>query len=925
MKQMKFLSISLILCVFCGTLHAQNFELYQGKQVLAHTIVFKWKSLHKSFSQPSSPYQPTLQFADVLLKIEASTPEQKFPNAYMPESCDECVDLSLIYECEYTADIPIEQVLALFRNLPEIAYAEPLYLEQELYVPNDPKMSLQWIMNTCKIYQAWDIETGDENVVIGITDSGFDIDHIDLVNQIKYNIEDPINGYDDDFDGYVDNFRGWDFGNKDNNPDVADSDHGTWVAGISSAEPDNNFAIAGVGFNTKFLPIKVATDQGYITRGYEGVVYAADHDSDIINCSWGSEGTHSQYAQDVVTYVTYNRNALIVGAAGNSNNDGVFYPASYAGVLSVGAVVLGDEKWTSTANKGSNWNYFVDIVAPGSGFQTLQKNDGTITVSGGTSFASPIVSGVAALVKSYYPDITALELAERIRVTADDIYDISANQEYLHLLGSGRVNALNALNDSVSPSIRRTDFNVANRNGSYMFFPGDTLELYINFKNYLADATNIFVSVACENSYIAPINGTELFASFNSQEEKTTSEPLLFEIVETLPPDVETFFKITYSGNDYFGFEYFPVSFNPSHYNFEINTIKSTATANSTIAHLEPGKTDEYGLVYKNNVSCINEGGLLFSMSPNTVFARVKQKYDFSIVQFPEEVMSDSVDLLIYSAFENDMQKLAIDQYIYAYDDVDALFYEYRISQTTDSVFTDVYVGPYIDWLIMNQTYNKMAFVDSLQLGYAYSLDPWGIYSGIMPLHFHQTYFYAVDDANGLDSVYIKDGFSDEEIHFTLTRNKFVAGNYEDGGMVSSVSGTYIPELQPDSVAVIRFAFILGESLEEIVHTASQIKQNYITDTSTPPTSLSIIENDVNQPTVSQIQSEIQISYPMQSHEVRVSVNSIIGTEKLSKDIPVDVQTGKYTISTLDWHNGFYVLQVQYNDMNYVQKIYVYK
>jgi hypothetical protein len=253
------------------------------------------------------------------------------------------------------------------------------------------------------------------------------------------------------------------------------------------------------------------------------------------------------------------------------------------------------------------------------------------------------------------------------------------------------------------------------------------------------------------------------------------------------------------------------------------------------------------------------------------------------------------------------------------------LFYEYRISQTTDSVFTDVYVGPYIDWLIMNQTYNKMAFVDSLQLGYAYSLDPWGIYSGIMPLHFHQTYFYAVDDANGLDSVYIKDGFSDEEIHFTLTRNKFVAGNYEDGGMVSSVSGTYIPELQPDSVAVIRFAFILGESLEEIVHTASQIKQNYITDTSTPPTSLSIIENDVNQPTVSQIQSEIQISYPMQSHEVRVSVNSIIGTEKLSKDIPVDVQTGKYTISTLDWHNGFYVLQVQYNDMNYVQKIYVYK
>ncbi len=922
---MKFLSISLILCVFCGRLHAQDFELYQGKQVLAHTIVFKWNSLHKTFSQSSSPYQPTLQFADVLLKIEASTPEQKFPNAYLPDSCDECVDLSLIYECEYTADIPIEQVLALFRNLPEIAYAEPLYLEQELYVPNDPEMSLQWIMNTCKIYQAWDIETGDENVVIGITDSGFDIDHIDLINQIKYNTDDPINGIDDDFDGYVDNFRGWDFGNKDNNPDVADSDHGTWVAGICSAEPDNDIAIAGVGLNTRFLPIKVATDKGHITRGYEGVVYAADHGADIINCSWGSEGTFSQYALDVVTYVTFNRNALIIGAAGNSNNDGIYYPASYTGVVSVGAVVLGDEKWTSTATKGSNWNYYVDVVAPGSGFRTLEKNDGITSVYGGTSFAAPVVSGIAALVKSYYPDISALELGERIRISTDDIYDISANQEYLHLLGSGRVNALKALEDSVSPSVRMTDFTFANTNGSYMFFPGDTLELHINFKNYLADATNIFVSVACENSYIAPINGSELFESFDSQEEKTTSAPLLFEIVETLPADVETFFKITYSGNDYFGFEYFPVSFNPSHYNFEINSIKSTATANSTIAHLLPGKTDEYGLVYNNNVSCINEGGLLFSMSPNTVFARVKQHYDFSIVQFPEELTSDSVDLLIYSAFENDMQKLAFDQYIYAYNDVDALFYEYRISQTTDSVFTDVYVGPYIDWLIMNQTYNKMAFVDSLQLGYAYSLDPWGIYAGIMPLHIHQTHFYAVDDATGVDSVYIKDGFSDDEIQFTLTRNKFIAGDFEDGGMVSSVSGAYIPELQPDSVAIIRFGLVLGESLEDIVQTASQIKQNYITDTSTPPTFLSIIEKDGNQPTVSQTPSEIQISYPIQSHEVRFSVNSIIGTETFSENIPVNLQTGQYAISTLNWHNGIYVVQVQYNDMNYVQKIYVYK
>ncbi|MFO7869209.1 MAG: S8 family serine peptidase, partial [Bacteroidales bacterium] len=906
-------------------LSAQQFETYNGKQVVARTIIFKYQSQLKSSHVPNSDFQGEL--AEVLFKIQAQQPQQKFPHAYMPDSCDNCVDLSLIYRCEYAADISVEHVLTLFRSLPNIEYAEPLYVESFMFVPNDPVSSSQWHMNTARIYQTWDVETGDSTVTIGITDSGFDIDHSDLIGKIQYNYDDPINGYDDDFDGYVDNFRGWDFGEMDNNPDVAEGDHGTWVAGIASAQTNNSVAIAGVGYKTKFLPIKIATDKGHITRGYEGIVYAADHSCQIINCSWGSDGTYSKYAEDVINYATYNRNALVVAAAGNNNNDGSFYPASYQNTLSVGGVMLGDGKWTASATKGSNWNYYVDVVAPAGGFKSLKKDDGLIDLGGGTSFAAPVVSGIAALVKSRYPDLSALTLGERIRATTDDIYNVPENDDYIHLLGSGRVNALDALVDSVTPSVRMIDYRVENTNGSYMFFPGDTLELYLDVKNYLADATNIYMSVSCEDSYIAPINGSVLFQTFDSTEEKMMEQPLLFEVVETLPADVKTFFKVTYTGDDYFGFEYFPVSFNPSYYNFEFGNIRSTATANSTIGKLMPGNPDEYGFMYKNNVSCINGGSLLFAKSSDIVLSAVKKNDDFGIKQFPEEEQVDTADVLIYSSFENNENAIQVDQYIYGYNDMNALIYEYRFVQHSDSVFTDVFVGPYIDWLIVNQTYNKMGYVDSLQLGYAYSLDPWGIYAGILPLHYHTTNFYAVDDNNGIDSVNIQDGFSDDEIMFTLQHTKYAAGDLPDGGKVSSVSGAYIPELYPDSVQSIRFAVIAGETLSDITATASVLKNMYVTDTTTNSsgtgTGLGVDAQFSASPVVVMHDSFLHITNISCNNISHVSLVNMLGQTCLSQDVVLNDNQSDVRVSVENVPAGVYMARMQCANEECVRKVVI--
>ncbi|GAI36367.1 unnamed protein product, partial [marine sediment metagenome] len=130
----------------------------------------------------------------------------------------------------------------------------PHYLPELLYTPDDPLNIYQYYLDTIKAYDAWEICKGDSNIVIGITDTGVDIDHEDLQGNIYYNYNDPINGIDDDNDGFIDNFRGWDLGENDNNPQWEINDHGVVVTGIAGARTDNGIGISGVGFKSRFLP-----------------------------------------------------------------------------------------------------------------------------------------------------------------------------------------------------------------------------------------------------------------------------------------------------------------------------------------------------------------------------------------------------------------------------------------------------------------------------------------------------------------------------------------------------------------------------------------------------------------------------------------------------------------------------------------------
>ena len=133
---------------------------------------------------------------------------------------------------------------------------------------------------THNFYDAWEIEKGDTNVVMGFVDTGIWFDHRDIQDNLKNNFNDPINGINDDNDSLlgeslIDNYYGWDVANWDNDPTMSGSRHGLEVIGISSATFDNELSIAGLAPEVKYMPVKASRDDmpGSITEGYLGLLF----------------------------------------------------------------------------------------------------------------------------------------------------------------------------------------------------------------------------------------------------------------------------------------------------------------------------------------------------------------------------------------------------------------------------------------------------------------------------------------------------------------------------------------------------------------------------------------------------------------------------------------------------------------------------
>ncbi len=314
--------------------------------------------------------------------------------------------------------------------------------------PNDPYFPLQWSLDKISALPGWDISTGDTSVVIAIVDIGIDIDHNDLIHKRWINYTEYLGetNVDDDLNGFVDDVYGWDFYDDDADPRPSGTDsHGTHVAGIAAAESDNGYGITGVAWNCKIMPIRAGRNRS-IYSGYEGVIYAVTMGADIINLSWGNntqsniERIASQYAHDA--------GSLIVAAAGNRTGSSAafdHYPAGYPDVIAVVAVDTADQLATI-----SNYNIWADISVPG--VNIISSVPGPIgqefSLASGTSMATPIVSGAAALLKSLHPDWSSDQIRTQLILTSDPIDNL--NPGYEDSLGHGRLNLYRALADQIA-------------------------------------------------------------------------------------------------------------------------------------------------------------------------------------------------------------------------------------------------------------------------------------------------------------------------------------------------------------------------------------------------------------------------------------------------------------------------------------------
>ncbi|MBU2632875.1 S8 family peptidase [Patescibacteria group bacterium] len=323
-----------------------------------------------------------------------------------------------------------EKVAFALSHNPNVEYAELDYMAQALMTVDDPYFSTQWgLENTndadIDAPAAWDITKGNETIV-AILDSGVSKNHPDVSAQVvvdRANYSDSAT--DDDVYG-----------------------HGTHVGGIVAAMTNNGVGVAGVCPDCKLMSVKVLNDSGSGAYSWiaNGITYAANHGAKVINMSLG--GSRKSITLENAVNYAWNKDVVVVAAAGNSGNQSKTYPGAYTNAIAVAATDNQDKK-ASFSEYGS----WVDVAAPGVSIYSSWNDNSSPSnpqpdcisatecykYASGTSMSTPMTAGVVALIWSTNKYTTASQVRNRLEVTADKIAGTGT------YWSAGRVNAFNAV------------------------------------------------------------------------------------------------------------------------------------------------------------------------------------------------------------------------------------------------------------------------------------------------------------------------------------------------------------------------------------------------------------------------------------------------------------------------------------------------
>jgi subtilisin family serine protease len=439
---------------------------------------FKPEITKSEFRVGKGEVKTGLKAVDALFgKYQVESFEKLFVGAEKPLSRDG-IDLSNYYRINFDAKESLDKAFADFSALDAVEHVERAGVHPVLATPNDPSFGSQWGLNQTNdrdidAPEAWDSEVGDSAILVGAMDTGVQWNHPDLagaapytngniwINWAEYN---GLPGVDDDGNGYIDDIRGWDWvtgvsawpgedGSMPDNDPMDFNGHGTHTAGIMAAITNNSIGVAGVAGGwgpsqrgCRIVPLRIGWSQSYagIEMGYvrmdfaaQAFYYATQIGVTAVNCSWGSSNDGA-FGAAVTNAI--NNGMVVVSAAGNDGNQTQSYLCSRSDVIAVASL-------TSSGSRSSFSNYgtWVDVSAPGSDIYATYSNHGSASYAtlSGTSMAAPFVTGLAGLLRSRLHSLSGDVLDTLIVNSAENID--AQNPSYIGRLGSGRINANNAI------------------------------------------------------------------------------------------------------------------------------------------------------------------------------------------------------------------------------------------------------------------------------------------------------------------------------------------------------------------------------------------------------------------------------------------------------------------------------------------------
>lgn len=609
---------------------------------------------------------------------------------------------------------------------------------------------------------------GTPDTIIAVLDTGVDYDHPDLKNNIWTNTgEIPGNGIDDDGNGYIDDVRGWDCVNNDNDP-MDDNGHGTHVAGIVGAEK-NNFGTTGVAYNCTIMPVKCGNSSGTFNNSdiAEAIRYAYMNGADIISMSIGGSAISLEVQEALEQAYT---SSFLVAAAGNDTAQNEFrypgydvireYPASFSfvcGVMSTSNSYA--ESWFTNFDVYPNNSNEYEVFAPGEAVYSTYPNNRYVAMNG-TSMATPVVSAVAALIRSMRPDkemYPTKYLFSQI-VNTSDLY-VSTYHPYRADNVAKCVDAYAALAKASKPNMHVYDYYTfddeafsINNNANETINAGETIRMGMNLINIGGAGTSTVVTI----------------------DDKRDDEGLIDDPNIEITKDTVEFATVgTYSNKDT-GLVYAE------------DGITVTGTENYFEFVIDPDCPDEYSIALDVTITCFDSQGVAFKFTDSVSISVSNRVLLEGTITKDTTLTKDHSYLVLNSLFVNEGVTLTIEPGvdIQFYNDINSNYYQELINSpsivvwgTLNAIGTeDEYIDFHTaDWYVNYAWYVRTVGAGEILFEYCSLYNPvttfdgnFKIRSNITIANSELTYYSTNGDDKNLQ--WIQNGKTQDDIKSTDAR-----------------------------------------------------------------------------------------------------------------------------------------------------------